>query len=147
MPLTLRLHRRLPLTYVLGFASLMTFLLSSAPAHSEWVKVSSAQSYGSYSTYVDPDTLRRKGELVKLWELNDYKTIQTDGSNSFLSLKSQSEFDCAEERIRLLAATEFSGNMGKGQVVSSSHFGEGGWAPVQPDSVGEIVWKLVCDKP
>lgn len=163
MPFSIRPHRRFPLqcsvTYngrpflklllaYIGRAWLPITLLvlSSGPSYAEWVNVSSAESYGGFTMYTDPDTIRRKGELVKMWQLHDYKTVQTEASNSFLSLKSQSEFDCAEERVRLLAVTEFSGNMGKGNVVWSRHFGEGEWRPVEPESVSQIFWKLACGK-
>ena len=38
--------------------------------------VASSQSQGGYSVYVDPATIRRQGDLVKVWSLFDYKTIQ-----------------------------------------------------------------------
>jgi hypothetical protein len=51
--------------------------------------------------------------------LNDYKTIRKMGRTSYLSSKVQTEYDCAKERIRRLASTFFSGNMGSGGVVYS----------------------------
>jgi hypothetical protein len=71
----------------------------------------------AYIDYIDPDTILRKGDLVKMWELHDSKTTQTVAGNLFLSGKIQSEYDCAEERSRRLSITEFSGNMGSGEVV------------------------------
>jgi surface-adhesin protein E len=141
-------HIRLFLTLPLALWFLITLLvLSTAPAYAEWVDVSSGESYGGFTMYTDPNTIRRKGELVKMWQLHDYKTVQTEASHSFLSLKAQSEFDCAEERVRLLAVTGFSGNMGKGNVVWSRQFdAEGGWHPVAPESLGQSVWKLACGK-
>ena len=147
MSFHLRPFLKLPLASCLGLWFLITFLvLSSRPAYAEWVDVSSAESYGGFTMYADPDTIRRKGELVKMWHLHDYKTVQTEAGKSFLSLKSQSEFDCAEERVRLLAVTEFSGNMGKGNVVWSRYFAEGEWRPVEPESTGQTFWKLACGK-
>ena len=31
---------------------------------------------GGYTVYADPDTIRRKGDLVKMWILFDFKTVQ-----------------------------------------------------------------------
>jgi len=88
-----------PQAYVLGFGALITLLeLSSGPAYAEWVAIGYSESLGGYTVYVDPDTIRRKGDLVKVWALTDYTTIQTVADNSFLSSKAQNEFDCAEER-------------------------------------------------
>jgi hypothetical protein len=135
---------KLPLAYSLGFASLITLLvLSSGPAYAEWVAIGYSESLGGYTVYVDPDTIRRKRDLVKVWTLTDYTTIQTVADTSFLSSKAQNEFDCAEERQRELAVTWFSGNMGNGNGVWTNS-DETTWRPVAPGSVGQGVWKFAC---
>jgi hypothetical protein len=146
MPFAIRPHRRflahcsvicnigpfitLPLAYVLGFGALITLLvLTSGPAYAEWVAIGYSESLGGYTVYVDPDTIRRNGDLVKVWALTDYTTIQTVADTSFLSSKAQNEFDCAEERQRELAVTWFSGNMGNGNGVWNNS-DENKWRPV-----------------
>jgi len=134
----------LPLAYVFGFGALVTLLvLSSVPAHAEWVAIGYSESLGGYTVFVDPDTIRRNGDLVKVWALTDYTTIQTVGDSSFLSSKAQNEFDCAEERQHELAVTWFSGNMGNGNGVWNTS-DETKWRPVAPGSVGQGVWKFAC---
>jgi hypothetical protein len=134
----------LPLAYVLGFWALITLLvLNNGPAYAEWVAIGYSESLGGYTVYVDPDTIRRKGDLVKVWALTDYTTIQTVADTSFLSSKAQNEFDCAEERQRELAVTWFSGNMGNGNGVWTNS-DETTWRPVAPGSVGQGVWKFAC---
>ncbi len=132
---------------LLGFGSLITLLLlSSGPAYAEWVAVSVSEGLGVYAAYFDPDTIRRKGDMVTMWSLLDFKTIQkTEAGDSLLSLKGQSEYNCAEERDRTLAVTLYSGNMGNGNVVFSSA-GEGKCEPVVPGGVGQILWKFACGK-
>ena len=145
MPFSIRPLRRLPLTYFLGFGSLITFLvLSSGPAYAEWVSIS-ANNQSGRTVYTDPDTIRLKGDVVTMWSLNDYKTKQRMGSISYLSYKVQTEYDCAEERIRKLASTFFSGNMGSGDVVYSITK-EGKWQQVEPGSLGQSEWDVACDK-
>jgi len=122
-------------------------LLISSPAYAGWVRIDKTdidKTDDGMTTYVDPDTIRRKGNLVKIWELFDFKTIQTSQGN-LLSRKSQDEYDCAEERRRTLAFMDFSGNMGSGRVVDRN-VDEGKWEPIAPDSVGQVLWKLVCGK-
>ena len=136
---------KIPLAYFCGFGSLITLLvLSSGPADAEWVSIGADNQRGR-TVYADPDTIRPKGDVVKMWSLNDYKTIQTGPSASYLSYKVQSEYDCAEERIRKLAATFFSGNMGRGDVVYV-HSDEGKWQSVEPGSLGQSEWEVACDK-
>lgn len=119
-------------------------VLSSVPAYAEWVSIGVDNPRGR-TVYADPDTIRLNGDVVKMWSLNDYKTLQTGPSASYLSYKVQNEYDCAEERMRQLAATFFSGNMGRGDVVSV-HLNKGPWQPVDPGSLGQSEWDVACDK-
>jgi hypothetical protein len=140
MPLWIRRFR----SFSMVFSLLITLLLlSNGPAYAEWTAIGSSESLGGYTVYVDPDTIRRNGDLVKVWALTDYTTIQTVADRSFLSSKAQNEFDCAEERQRELAVTWFSGNMGNGNGVSTN-FDETTWRPVVPGSVGQGVWDFPC---
>ena len=50
-------------------------VLNIGPAYAEWVAIGSSESLGGYTVYVDPDTIRRNGDLVKVWALTDYTTI------------------------------------------------------------------------
>ena len=139
--------RRLQLTYFLGFWSLtMPLVLSSGPASAEWVKSASAESEGGYTVWFDPDTIRRKGDLVKMWALYDFKTIRTMEGISYLSYIVQREYDCTEERIRYLAFTFFTGNMGSGKVVPTTSDEQQKSEPVQPDSIGLTLLKVACAK-
>ena len=143
MPFLIPFHR-LPLASILGFWLLLTLLLlSNGPAYGEWVAIGSSESLGGYTVYVNADTIRRNGDLVKVWSLTDYTTIQTVAGRSFLSSKVQNEFDCADERQRERAVTWFSGNMGNGNGVWTS-FDETPWRPVAPGSVGQGVWDFAC---
>jgi hypothetical protein len=117
-------------------------LLSSGPAYAEWVSVGTDDKL---TLYVDPDTIRRKGDLVKMWSLLDYKTIQTSSGGSYLSTKQQSEYDCTDERERLIVFAAFSGSMGSGKVVFLNQT-EDKWVPVAPDSSGQAMWKFACAK-
>jgi len=134
---------------LLGFWSLIIFLLlSSGPAYAEWVLVTGDES--GTTVYIDPSTIRRKDALVNLWTLYDSKTVETVTEGSFLSIKRQKEYDCVEERSRTLAETLFSGNMGKGKVVGKmvpiNTDERSKWLPVQPGSIGQIIWNQVCGK-
>ena len=136
---------KLPLCYFVGFCLLITLLvLSRGQGCAEWVPVASNDERG-VTTYVDPDTISHKGYLVKLWTLFNWKTLQTEASDSYLSSKEQIQLDCAEERIRLLAFTLFSGNMGSGNVVKADSY-ETKWELIQPRSINRVIWIFVCVK-
>jgi len=148
MPFSIRPIRRilnLPMAYISAFWSLIALmLLSGSPAHAEWVTVGGNDQIGM-TTYADPGTIRREGNLVKMWELFDHKMTQTIGVGLFMSRKDQREYDCTKERYRLLTFTQFSGNMGSGTVGYSSS-GEGQWIPVQPGSLDQSLLKVACAK-
>ena len=58
-------------------------LLSSGPAYAEWVLVEKNNDLVEVmAVYADPDTIRRKGDLVTMWTLHDFKTMQTSPSSS-----------------------------------------------------------------
>ena len=65
--------------------------------------------------------------------------------NLYLSSKEQIQFDCAEERVRLLALSLFSGNMGSGNVVHTDSY-ETKWELIQPRSINRVMWKFACTK-
>lgn len=137
MPVHIRLFLTLPLTSIT-----LLVLLSSGPAYAEWVQIDTTDE--GMSTYVDPTTIRRKGDLVKMWHMFDEKIADNFRGSTFLSIRAQNEYDCAEERSRRLASSYHSGNMGSGKVVATSD--ESKWASVAPRSVGQALWAFACDK-
>ena len=123
---------------LLGLMLLMTATAASA----EWTV---ADVNDEFIQYVDTATIRRNGNLVKMWGLMDDKKVDVSGGKSYLSHRSQQEYDCKEERMRTLAITTFSGQMGSGTVIYSDSDTEK-WTPVPPGSVAKTLWKIACGK-
>ena len=140
MPFSIRSCRRWPVAYVSLFIALL--VLSNRPAYAEWMEVGITDEA---MVYADPDTIQRKGDVVKMWYLHDFKTTQTVLKKSYLSSRSQDEYDCTGDRHRALASTSFSGNMGSGKVRSSYSI-KGKWEPVAPGTMTQTLWKVACDK-
>jgi hypothetical protein len=129
--------------FTLLWSLIFLLCLSSVPANAKWVVSSSSKMLGT--AYADPDTIQRKGHLVKMWRLVDLKTADTQRGIPFLSSKGLDEYDCTEERSRIIATFQYSGQMGSGQIVSSDT-GPGNWASVMPGSVDQGLWKVACGK-
>lgn len=111
----------------------------SSSAAAEWVKVKSGETI---TTYADPATIRREGNMVEMWTLSDYKAPD---SLQYMSRVYQHEYDCKEERIRVLYMAFHTGNMGGGATdVVLSHPTD--WTPVPPGSTNEVLWKFACGK-
>jgi len=125
---------------------LITLLvLSHGTVYAAWVLVAKDIAEDGATTYADPDTIRRKGELVKMWALFDFETVQIGGGTSYLSMRVQRQFDCADERTRLLTGTWFLGNMGTGDI-SLDFDEERKWQSVPPGSVSQALWTIACRK-
>lgn len=132
---------------VMGKLILMTILvIVSNSAMAEWIGVSSTDDF---DTYVDKTTIRKSGNVVKMWILRDYKALQKNSNdaegNAFFSIAAQQEYDCKEEQARPLSLSYYSKNMGDGQVVYSQTY-TGIWQPLVPRSVGQMVWDIACSR-
>jgi surface-adhesin protein E len=147
--------RILPLAYLSGFWSLITLLfLSSVPAYAEWMAVEKDYLLpGLQTVYVNPDTIRRDGNLVTIWQLIDFKWMKGNqgmgrlgfGPHRFFSTKTRKQFDCTEKRLRLLAFTEFSQHMGTG-ITDAGYVDKDHWLPVEPESINQALWEMACGK-
>ena len=123
---------------------LMMFLAGVSQAtKAEWIAYATSGD-GNQVVYVNPATIRKDGDKVKMWSLYDFKTAQplTDGK-FFLSQMAQYEYDCKQEQMRVLAMFLHSGNMRKGDVLISS-FDIRKWAPFAPESTNEFLWNYAC---
>ena len=138
-----------PLACLSGFLALMTLLcLSTVSAYAEWAEVEKDYLLpGLQAVYLDPDSIRREGNLVTMRQLINFKWMQGSarGPTRFMSTETHKQFDCAEKRLRLLAFTEFSHGMGTGIPVAG-HVDKGNWIPVEPESINQALWEVGCGK-
>ena len=123
---------------------LITLLLAvlSTSAMAEWVLINDNDIA---TNYVNPATIRKAGNKVRMWSMDDYKTMQITGEYKYISMKTQIEYDCQNETFTSVALLSFSGNMGSGQVVLST-YQRLDPIPVSPESIGELAWKVACRK-
>jgi len=145
-----------PLAYFSGFWSLSTLLfLGTVPAYAEWVALDKDYlSPGLQTVYIDPDSIRREGNMVTMWQLIDFKWMQGNaglgrlgfGPHRFLSTKTHKQFDCVEKRLRLLAYMEFLRHMGTDRR-NNGYVDKDNWLPIEPDSINQALWEVVCGKP
>ena len=109
----------------------------------EWTRVSGDNDS---TAYADLATIRKAGNKVKMWDLADFKVVQTTDGKRYLSMESQSEYDCKEETSRTLTFVWYSKNMAAGKAVYNSGNIHGEFEPVIPGSYGDIFFKLACVK-
>ena len=142
-------YRTQPVVYFSVLWSLITVLfLSSISAYAEWVAVEKDYLLpGLQTVYVDPESIRRDGNLVTIWQLIDFKWMQGNprGPHRFLSTKTHKQFDCADKRVRLLVFTKFSRGMGTG-MPRDGHVDKNHWLPIEAESMSHALWEAVCGK-
>jgi hypothetical protein len=132
-----------------------TFLVPSLRLSNDLVTGNrTREKVGSLQTvYIDPDSVRREESLVTIWQLIDFKWMQGNagmgplgfGPNRFLSTKTHKQFDCEEKRVRLLAFTEFSRQMGTG-IATNGYVDKDHWLPVELESINQALWEVACGK-
>ena len=110
----------------------------STGAMAEWVK---HIEIGQAVMYHDPATIRKDGNLRKVWEVQDLKQ-RTDGA---MSRRALVEYDCKEERYRILSISSHSDRMAGGYIIVSSDT-TNDWEHVPPSSPAEALLKVVCRK-
>lgn len=108
----------------------------------EWIKV---EGNGDVTFYVDPATISKAGNKAIMLTLVDFRTANKSGDHPYMSMKTQHEYDCTENKWRLLNFSYHSGNMGGGELVhADAELGQ--WEPVKLGSGTQIRWKIACGK-
>lgn len=123
---------------------LVASLLINHNAIADWVQIAES---AATTFYVDPSTVRRNGNMAKMWELIDLREAELVLGKAYLSIRSQQEYDCSDERVRTITSTSFSGHMADGKTIFYDPT-EGPFRPVEPGrAVNRVLWKYACGKP
>lgn len=98
--------------------------------------------------YVDKSTIRKKGAISRMWNLEDYYSVQTQSDDRYMSSKEFLAYNCGEETVAVISVSWHSGAMGGGNTVFSATIQEREWKwePVAPGTAGEAKWKIACGK-
>lgn len=123
----------------------LLLLVSTNVLAVDWVKAGGVTEDGSFTNYVDPQSIRRNGNKVKLWSLNDFKSGKVLSNNkTYLSTVARQEFDCFEDTVRIIDAYFYSGKMGKGDIVLSNPNRTDLAESAPPGSIFEAALKIAC---
>jgi len=116
--------------------------LSCGTASAEWVRVGGTHKYVGY---VDMATIGPSDHMVTLWTLKDFTVTRQVARGPYRSTRTKKQYDCRNNRSRLLFAKYYAEQMGKGRLVYQGK-GTKQWAKVAPGSDGEAEWKVACRK-
>ena len=121
----------------------LLLLMVSTSVFAEWTEVGRNKKQ---TAYVDFGTIKKKGNKVKMWSLDDFNTIQKLENYRYMSSLGNYEYDCEEETVRMLDLHWYSGNMGQGEIVYSEKNIKGETVSIVPRSIDEGLFKIACGK-
>lgn len=116
---------------------LLALLLATNSAWAVWVKVGENDSG---VIYIDPETIRKEGNLRKVWQLMDLKQRDKEG---VMSRRMRFEYDCNQERYRFMSISSHSAPMAGGTMLTHTA-NESPGLDIAPETAPNIILKIVC---
>ncbi len=117
---------------------LVCLLLVTNSAWAEWVFVARNDD----SVYFDPTTIRKDGNYRKVWEITN---LPERGPNGEASFQYRNEYDCKDERSRILSLISYTERMAKGKDIYRDNE-MSNWSDIPPRSFSAEMLKIVCAK-
>lgn len=124
-------------------ATLAIALLFAETALADWVMLTRNEDM---RLYADRGNIRRDGDIATVSQMADYTFAQWSGAAVVMSVIYTIEVDCADKRLRTLAATAFSEQLGRGREVVSEKAPSDEWNDIPAGGSAEQLWKLACGK-
>lgn len=109
----------------------------SASAAAGWVKVGETED-GAF--FIDPESIRSNGHFRKVWVITNMKKRVVEGAHSY---RVQWEYDCREERSRVLYLSGHTKHLADGDTVFSSSDPQK-WEPTPPNTPDALIRKIIC---
>lgn len=119
---------------------MLLMLVSSDAAFADWVEIDRSEIQ---ITYVDPVLIDASGGRIKIVLVSNYKKPRRYEDKTFLSVKSQSEFDCSGEQFRQLEYSLHTDKMAAGEMLHSDS-SKGKWQKVKASTTDGLLWAKVC---
>ena len=114
----------------------------SGSVMADWDKV---YSNDKLIVFADPSSIRRKGNIVKVSTLFDFKAENTYSDGSlYMSIMRETEFNCKDNLQRMVSYSIHSGKMGKGRLVDSGTSPQD-WKQVSKANIALDMKTFACD--
>lgn len=112
-------------------------LFFTIPSFASWYAV---QETDDSIIHIDPDTLKKDGVYRKMWHYEERKVIGEFKDKSVRSLK---EYDCKNDKIRILSFSMFPESNLKGRTIMSVDT-PSIWIDLAPNTPSFNIAKLIC---
>lgn len=121
----------------------LTFALLAILATPAWAWMKMLEGKQG-SSYIDVATISRNGDLAQVWQLQN---LDQAGRAGEMSRQLLVEYDCTDQRSRVLSYTLHSGVMASGMSLPNENIvgsDPGAWNSSEPNSPARIIHKYVC---
>ena len=118
---------------------LLLLLLLTCPTASaqEWIKVTELEG-DQY--FFDTNSIRKTGDIRRVWTVINYKSKNAKGA---LSSRGLHEYDCKEERFRVLATSSHGEPMAGGKLIDSWNQ-VSDWGYIPPGTIAQTMLTFLC---
>lgn len=124
------------------FILILLLAIVSNSALAEWTEIGENEELTAFTSF---SSIKKHGHRITMWSMYNYKVPHELDGKTYQSSKTQLEFDCKMDRVRMLAFSIYPEIMGEGKALySDTHTGQ--WTPSVPDSLNERRWKTICGK-
>ena len=110
----------------------------------EWTLIyQSSDSRSKYYANLLDIKVDKKFSKLRLWTIEDFNLLQEVASYKYLSVKSLTEFDCKNSKIRIMGYSLYEENMAKGEII----FSKGTpfeWQKINKDTMNEKYLDIAC---
>jgi len=115
----------------------LLMVTASWSAMAEWLKVDS-DKIGTY--YADPSSMQ---EIENKILMTDLAEMLPNGKP--FSVKTQREYDCQKQQVRIMSMAAYHGIMGEGEEIFN-HQNHEEWQTIMKSSPLESLFRLACHK-
>ena len=123
---------------------LLLFAFLPNISFAEWTLIYESPSSESkyYANILEINT-NKKFSKLRLWTIEDFNILQEVANYKYLSVKSFTEFDCKNSKIRIMGYSLYEENMAKGEII----FSKGTpfeWQKINKNTMNEKYLDIAC---
>lgn len=118
------------------FSVASALMLASQPVSTlaaNWFQV---YSHSEFSSYVDLDSIKRNGDIVRYWIHIDYIKIE----NQIIKVRILQETNCENSEYRSLVFVNYYSD-GSNKSTNNKN---SDWNVIVPDTIGDVEKKRIC---
>lgn len=115
----------------------LLMLLVACPVWAEWIVIGVTSNA---VFYIDRATIRKNGDLRRVWVIQDLKQRDSDG---VMSRRVLEEYGCKEKRRRILEISVHSERMAGGHNLDTDST-PSEWERIAPGVTAEGIFGVVC---